>query len=188
MTFRAVLDACVLFPFSLRDTLLRLAERELYDVYWSDRILDEVTRNLVGEGFMTEAKARRLEGFMRQAFDAAAVSNEAIDRLEPVMTNHPKDRHVLAAAVASDAEAVVTSNLKDFPQEACEPWDVVAMHPDEFLRILQTKRPAVVLEVLTEQAGDLKDPPWSLEDLLHALAKEVPGFVDAVRRSMVPKV
>ncbi len=188
MTFRAVLDACVLFPFSLRDTLLRLAERELYDVYWSDRILDEVTRNLVSEGFMTEAAAQRLEGFMRQAFDAATVSTEAIARLEPVMTNHPKDRHVLAAAVASDAEAVVTSNLKDFPHEACEPWDVVAMHPDEFLMILQAKRPTVVLEVLTEQAGDLKNPPWSLDELLDALAKVVPGFVDAVRRSMAPEV
>lgn len=64
----------------------------------------------------------------------------------------------------SDSEAVVTSNLKDFPDEACEPWGVVAMHPDEFSMILQAKRPAVVLEVLTEQAGDLKNPPWSLED------------------------
>ncbi len=184
MTFRAVLDACVLFPFGLRDTLLRLAERELYDVYWSDRILDEMTRNLVGEGLMTEAAAQRLEGFIREAFDAAAVSTEAVERLELVMTNHPKDRHVLAAAVVADAEAVVTSNLQDFPHEACEPWGIVAMHPDEFLMILQAKRPAIVLEVLTEQAGDLKNPPWSLEDLMQSLAKVVPDFVEAVRRSM----
>lgn len=184
MTFRVVLDACVLFPFSLRDTLLRLAERELYDVYWSDRILDEVTRNLVSQGFMDEAAAQRLEGFMRAAFDAAAVSTEAIDRLEPVMTNHPKDRHVLAAAVVADAEAVVTSNLKDFRDEACEPCGIVAMHPDEFLMILQVKRPTVVLEVLTEQASDLKNPPWTLDELLDALATVVPRFVGAVRQSM----
>jgi len=30
MAFKVVLDANVLYPFSLRDTLLRLAERELY--------------------------------------------------------------------------------------------------------------------------------------------------------------
>jgi predicted nucleic acid-binding protein len=184
VTFRAVLDACVLYPFSLRDTLLRLAERELYDVYWSDRILEEVTRNLVANDLMTEARAQRLAGAMRMAFDAATVSPEAIDRLEPVMTNDPKDRHVLAAAVVADAEAVVTSNLKDFPDEACEPWGVEAMHPDEFLLILQAKRPGVVLEVLTEQAGDLTNPPWTLDELLDALAKVVPEFVAAVRRSM----
>lgn len=30
MAFKVVLDANVLYPFSLRDTLLRLAERELH--------------------------------------------------------------------------------------------------------------------------------------------------------------
>ena len=61
---------------------------------------------------------------------------------------------------------------------------VVAMHPDEFLLILQAKRPGVALEVLTEQAGDFTNPPWTLDELLDALAKVVPEFVAAVRQSM----
>lgn len=100
------------------------------------------------------------------------------------MTNHPKDRHVLAAAMVAQAEAVVTSNLKDFPDQACEPLGITAMHPDEFLMMLQVKRPDMVLGVLAQQAGDLKKPPWSLEELLQSLATEVPGFVEAVRNSM----
>jgi hypothetical protein len=32
------------------------------------------------------------------------VPQHAIDRLEPAMGNDPKDRHVLAAAVVSDAQ------------------------------------------------------------------------------------
>lgn len=43
----AVLDACVLLPASLRDTLLRLAETPpLYIPKWSGQIWAEVTRNL----------------------------------------------------------------------------------------------------------------------------------------------
>jgi hypothetical protein len=41
-----VLDASVLYPLPLRDTLLRVAEIELYDPYWSQRILDEVARRM----------------------------------------------------------------------------------------------------------------------------------------------
>ena len=31
-----VLDACVLFPASVRDTVLRLAESGLYHLHWTD--------------------------------------------------------------------------------------------------------------------------------------------------------
>ena len=186
MASRAVLDACVLFPFSLRDTLLRLAERELYDVVWSDRILQEMTRNLVSTQKMPLRAAQRLERVMRQAFEEAAVPAEAVDQLEPAMTNHPKDRHVLAAAVAGHAGVVVTSNLRDFTDEACAPLGVTAVHPDDFLLDLRAASPAVVLDVLVEQAGDLDDPPMSLDDLLDALSHQVPRFAAAVHGSADP--
>jgi hypothetical protein len=45
--FPVVLDACVLMPAPLRDTLLRLAEHpRLYVPRRSDTIIDETVRNL----------------------------------------------------------------------------------------------------------------------------------------------
>ena len=41
---KAVLDACVLYPTVLREILLGVAARGLYEPLWSDRILREWTR------------------------------------------------------------------------------------------------------------------------------------------------
>lgn len=180
MPFSAVLDANVLYPFSLRDTLLRLAELELYTPLWSDRILDEMTRNLV-EHRLSDAQAASIDQAMRLAFEEAEIDAGEIERLEPAMTNEAKDRHVLAAAVAADSELVVTFNLDDFPPEACEPVGVEAVHPDDFLLDLHDLAPEAVRAALEQQASDLH-PPWPLEQLLEALATAgVPRFVATVR-------
>lgn len=110
--FRVVLDANVLYPFSLRDTLLRAAEAGLYQLYWSDEILDEAFRNLVGNGRMNEEKAMKLRAQMSRAFPESLVADYA--SLIPAMQNDPKDRHVSAAAVRCGAQVIVTTNLRDF--------------------------------------------------------------------------
>jgi hypothetical protein len=57
---------------------------------------------------------------MERAFpDAMVAGHEA---LIPSMANDPKDRHVLAAAVRGRADVIVTSNVRDFPPAACEPY------------------------------------------------------------------
>jgi predicted nucleic acid-binding protein len=110
--FRVVLDANVLFPFSLRDTLLRAAAAGYYQVCWSEEILEEARRNLVGRGTITEEQAHRLLYVMRRAFPEAMVSGH--EPLTEAMPNDPKDRHVAAAAVRAAAQVIVTFNLKDF--------------------------------------------------------------------------
>jgi hypothetical protein len=42
------------------------------------------------------------------------------ETLAPQMTNHPKDRHVLAAAVACRADYLVAFNLRDFVSASSE--------------------------------------------------------------------
>ena len=57
--FKVLLDANVLYPFTLRDTLLRAASEGVYQIYWSAVILDEAVRNLVASGTVTATKSRR---------------------------------------------------------------------------------------------------------------------------------
>lgn len=181
MAFLAVLDACVLYPFALRDTLLRLAELELYDPRWSDEILEEMSRNLVQRHGATVEQVDRIVAAMTAAFGGASVPADLVARLIPAMTNHEKDRHVLAAAQASGAEAVVTLNLADFPEEATQPLGIDAIHPDDFLQTLFAIDASGVVDALVRQAADLTRPAWSFEELLDALARTVPGFAAVVR-------
>lgn len=53
-----ILDACVLFPMYLRDTLLSTVEAGLYVHYWSQKILDEAIGNLINKGYMSNEGAR----------------------------------------------------------------------------------------------------------------------------------
>src|SRR5690554_5122392 len=127
-TFRVVLDANVLFPFTVRDTLLRAAALGMYQVYWSEEILEEATRNLIGTGRMSADRVAHLMAAMRNAFPEALVSG--YHALIPSMPNDEKDRHVTAVAVKIGAQVVVTSNLKDFHPM---PSGIEVLSPDEFL-------------------------------------------------------
>lgn len=145
--------------------MLRCAEQNLYEVRWSRRILDEVARNLVEDRRATPAQAATLINAMLQAFEGAEIAARAIAALEPRMTNHAADRHVLGAAVASDAAAmIVTLNLRHFPPVACQPFGVEVAHPDSFLCNVYERAPTQVHEVLKQQAADLKRPPMTVED------------------------
>ncbi len=172
----AVLDACVLFPASLRDSLLRLAESPAqYIPRWSDQILVEVSRNLERRRNLTPEKTSRLVRQLDLYFPEAIVTG--YERLIPFMTNDPKDRHVLAAAVHSGADCVVTSNLRDFPPASLTGWGIEAVHPDDFLIEILERHSEVVITKLQDQAETIGR---TLPELLRTLHGGVPRFAAQV--------
>lgn len=183
MAFSAVLDTCALFPNYLRDTLLRLAVAGVYRPLWSHEILVELERNLAT--VTTPELAARVVSKMREHFEDAEVIG--YEPFVEAMPNHPKDRHVLAAAVRANAAAIVTFNLSDFSVEQLEPFAVAAIHPDDFLLNQLGLEPGVVTSTLVEQVSRYRRPPRDVLSLLSAL--EVSGvaeFAEEVRRHLPP--
>ena len=174
--FIVLLDANVLFPFSLRDTLLRAAAAGFYQVRWSSQILDEMERNLVSTGTMPQEKAQRLRAIMEREFPEADVTG--YEHLIASMKNHEKDRHVAAAAVKAGAQVIATANIKDFGEL---PEGIEAQSPDVFLCNLFDLDPRGFVDLLREQAADLIKPPMMFEELLDRLARVIPDLVAAVR-------
>lgn len=165
----AVLDACVLVPSVLADTLLRCAERALYRPLWSEEILGEVHRHLPLT--VDGAAADRRIAAMRRHFPEALVTG--YEPLIDQMVNHPKDRHVLAAAVAAGAECVVTANLRDFPDHAVDAYAIEALHPDDFLCGLYDAASEEVVDVIVAQSratGSGGRPRLGVVDILDGLA------------------
>lgn len=181
----AVLDANVLIPAGLRDMLLSAADRKVFRPLWQDKIQDEVRRTTVR--LMVERKGLDVEkataavehtlSQMRRAFPDARIAARRWTRLVDDMTCDEKDRHVLAAAVATDATHLVTSNTRDFPV-ASRPSGLLVQTPDRFLRDRLRESPEQVVEAVKDMSARLSHPAQTPAALAEHMANGqlVPKF------------
>lgn len=155
--YTVLLDACVLVPMPLCETLLRLAEEPaLYRPLWSDQILHEVGTVLARLTLTSDQVGRRLNA-MRETFPEAMVGIP--DRLADGLLCIPdvNDRHVLAAAVAGRANAILTLNDRDFPSECLAQFDIERLSPDDFLVHQFHLNPEAVLDKIDAQAAAIRE-------------------------------
>ena len=169
MAFIVLYDACVLHPAPLRDLLIRIAHTGVAHARWSEQILDECFRGILARrpDLKPEALARTRE-LMNDAVSDCLV--EGFENLiDGLSLPDLDDRHVLAAAIRAGAQVIVTTNLQDFPANALAPYHLEAKHPDDFVVETIDRAPALVAQILTEQAAALKNPPQTVLDLLRTL-------------------
>ena len=83
----------------------------------------------------------------------------------------PGDRHVLAAAIRSGSQVIVTENTRDFPPSILKTYDTEAQTPDVFVLHLIDLSPTTVARVIDEQVQALNRPPLSRADVLDRLAR-----------------
>jgi predicted nucleic acid-binding protein len=127
MAFVAVYDASVLYPSTTRDLLIRIAQAGLVQAKWTDTILDEVFDSLTkNRPDLDPARLARTRELMVGAIrDVVVIGYQPL--VEALDLPDPDDRHVLAAAIRSRAQLIVTNNLRDFPAETLRHWDVEAL-------------------------------------------------------------
>ena len=121
--------ANVLYPNTLRDLLIRIAQSGTVQAKWTNAILDEMGRALRrNRPDIPEEKLERLRELMNRAVrDCLVADYEPL--IEGLKLPDPGDRHVLAAAIKAGAQVIVTRNLKDFPESDLGPWNVEAKSP-----------------------------------------------------------
>lgn len=179
--YSAVLDACVLVPIALADILLRTAEKQLFRPVWSERILAETRAALTVIHPKIDPKLfdRRI-WHMNETFPDASVTN-----LDSIATGialpDPNDNHVLAAAIRGQCNAIVTANLRDFPECYLNEFGIEAISPDDFLLNQLDLLARPVLDAVREQAVAASNPVLAVDELLVVLGRAgVPNFADEV--------
>jgi predicted nucleic acid-binding protein len=169
--FRVVLDACVLANYAVANVFLTFAEEpRLFLPRWSVAILDETGNAQIRLGW-EERLAANFNKVLREHFPEALVTG--YEPLVEQCKNDEKDRHVLACAIHCNAEVIVTFNLRDFPDEALKPWNIIAMHPQDQLLSLYGLDHQIGLYKLLQIANRRKK---DLKDYLIDLGRFVPAF------------
>lgn len=179
--YTALLDACVLFPVAVCDSLMSVAAAGLYAPKWTAMIEDEWMRSL-------ERRLERPPGTfisrrdaMRQACPDWEVRERAWQALEGGLDLPDKDdRHVLAAAIAGHADCIVTANLKHFPARQLALFGLEAIHPDEFLVAQLDLDQVAVLSAFKEQRRRLKKGEYSPEAFANGLERN--GLIVTAQR------
>lgn len=144
---KALLDACVLYPTVLREILIGCAQAGLYAPLWSERILEEWARAAARLSAGDAAIARGAGASLKAAFPRATVA--AHPGLESRLhLPDENDIHVLAAAIAGGAEAIVTQNRADFPRGVLAGEGLTRLDADAFLWALWSDHPEAVQAVL----------------------------------------
>jgi len=170
--FTVVYDACVLYPAPLRSLLMYLALSDQFRARWTNDIHDEWIRNLLKQRpDIDPAKLERVRELMNRNVPGCLVEGYQ-DLIPSIELPDQDDRHVVAAAIQTRAEAIITFNLKDFPDEALASYNLKAIHPDDFIMDLCDLNIASVLQAAQRQRASLKNPPFTAEEYLDLLLRQ----------------
>ena len=167
--FIAVLDTNVIYPVVMRDLLFWFAYAELYTPKWSAHIFAEWQRVMERKGVDAD-EIRNRTNVPNKAFPDALVTNyEAL--LETLSLPDPDDRHVLAAAIKTNANVIVTNNLKDFPEAYLETFGLKAKSADDFLTDIIDLNHELAIQAFREMVLNKKNPHLDEYQVLDQLRK-----------------
>ena len=167
-----IFDACILYPFHLRNIVVQIAVDRLVDARWTDEIYDEWIRNLAAN--VPAIPIERLQITRRLMSDALPYAMVAgyQGHIQAVTLPDLDDRHVVAAGIAGGASVVLTWNLRDFPVRELKKHGLRRKTPDALLVDLYDKVPDLTLASLANARRNLSKTRVSASDFVDILKNQ----------------
>ena len=167
--FTCVLDTNVIYPLWIRDLMLWFAHHELYTPKWSKHIFDECIEVMKRKGITESDRIKRIS-IVSEAFPDALVENyEPLIQTLDLPDN--KDKHVLAAAIKTNANLIVTNNLKDFPADYLASFGISAKNADDFLTDIIDLNHVTSILAFRDLVLNKKNPPYDEYEVLDILRR-----------------
>ncbi len=186
---RAVLDADIIFSRVLHELMGRLAVGpRLFDLVWSDELLDEAKASLVDQKGLPPEVAEIWVGHMRREFPGGRVNAvETSGDLDLAsLTRDPGDVHVCALAIAANAELLFTFD-RGYLKEPLRSHGVEVPDLDRFL-VDQCKEQPEVFARIVESQADVWRGGRPADELLAAFSRaNVPRFAEALAALVDPE-
>jgi hypothetical protein len=168
----AILDACILYPFHLRNIVVQAAVDRLVEARWTDQIHDEWIRNLATDTPIIPIERLQItRRLMNDALPTAMVSRYQ-HHVPAVNLPDPNDRNVVAAAIVAAASIILTWNLRHFPAKELKKFSVRRETPDAFLSGLYDEIPDLVVGSLANARRNLSKSGVSPLDFIDILRNQ----------------
>lgn len=180
---RAVLDANVLFPFHIGHLLSFACFVGLLDGRWTIDIEREWVENAVLR--YGEAERSRIES-RRDAMNAAvpwARIDDYQKHIEYISFQDPDDAHVIAAAIESNAQFIVTKDKAFYDPNVQNLHGFAAIDPDDILVNILDARPEAFVVLIDKVLASLRSSKPTIEGYAELLAASgLPRLADRLRK------
>lgn len=155
---------------ALMDLLLSMAEDFHHEIVWSDFLLDEWERVIVSEKRRSTEQARAITAAIREAFLAGRVPSESYESIIATVPGSDDDDRVhAAAAIAGEATALLTENLRHFDIGFLAARGVTVERAETYLLARLNAAPDAVVATIERIVALKRSPSWTLDEYLDRL-------------------
>lgn len=169
------MDTNVIYPIEIRDVLFWFAYYELFTPKWSNHIFDEWVAVMKSKR-VSEKEINKRTNYATLAFPDAKVENYE-PLIEGLELPDVKDCHILAAAIKTNANIIVTNNIKDFPESYISQFGLSAKTADDFITDIIDLNHDKAIEAFRKLVLNRRNPDLDQYEVLDNLRKN--GLIDS---------
>ena len=157
----ATIDSCILYSMGIRSFIMWLSINKVFQPIWSETIHQEwilaLSKNKNSPYKIDPTILLNIKRLMNYHSPHSTITDYE-DISYNLSLPDKNDSHVLAAAIKSNSQFIVTFNLRDFPTSYIEQFNIKIIHPDDFLVLIYKNNKNDFIKSFEQMLSVFKNP------------------------------